>query len=105
MTPWRVPGFQSDCRIMAYAVFGAGLLSWYTWKANIHIADVWLPFVTLDVDIIVLEQRPLVLGDMVVNLWLVGILLVIGGVWLWKKCVEWEGGDARRSVAPTTREG
>lgn len=87
MTPWKVPGLQDDCRIMAYAVFVAGLLSWYAWKANIHVTDVWLPFVTLDADIIILEQRPLVLGNVEVSSWVVGILLVIGGVWLWKNAV------------------
>jgi len=74
---------------MAFALFISGIMSWYTWRADIHIADMQLPFGVFSADILVMEQRPLTLGGVEVSLWIIGILLVAGSVWLWKKCSEW----------------
>jgi len=104
MTPWGALG-RGDCRVMAFAVFASGMLSWYTWKGSIRVSDMWLPFLMLDVDIAALEQRPLVLGGVEVSPWLVGILLVVGGVWLWKKCSEWKAGGVPGSKTPAVRAG
>lgn len=87
---------------MGPALFLAGLMSWYGWSANVRITGMRLPTGTLSIDIWGIGQRAPALGGPESGPWMVGILLMAGGLALWRKCEAWgnAGGGLARIRPP-----
>lgn len=92
------PHVGVGCHLMALALFLSGVMSWHTWSASVRITDMWFHLGTISIDIWGLEQRMAPFGDHDAAPWIVGTVLVIGALLVWRQCEAWRraGGVRRR---------